>query len=125
MFPVGQESLMNDQGKVNAQITDALAVVKQATMSDDMVRINGAGKAYQSVAQSMAIAIQDATDNLRNVGQISNTAQGVAIAKLLETKNAAYGKILEYAQRMNDDAAETFKTIGINAADILKGFPSD
>ena len=116
---------MSDQGRVNPQIVDALTVVKQNTLSGDVVRVNGAGKAYQSVAQSMAIAIQDATDNLRNTGQISNTAQGVAMAKLLETKNAFYVQVLEYAQKMNDSAAETFKTIGINAADILKGFPSD
>lgn len=116
---------MNDASMVNPQVVDALAVAKQATMSSDVVRINGAGKAYQSVAQSMAIAIQDATDNLRNIGQISNTAQGVAMAKLLETKNAQYAKVLEYAQKMNDSAADTFKKIGINAADILKGFPSD
>lgn len=115
---------MSNQSSVNSQIVDALSVTKQATMSSEVVRINGAGKAYQSVSQSMAIAIQDATDNLRNIGQISNTAQGVAMAKLLETKDSSYAKILETAQKMNDAAAETFKTIGINAADILKGFPS-
>lgn len=116
---------MSNSSSVNPQIVDALSVTKQATMTSEVVRINGAGKAYQSIAQSMAIAIQDATDNLRNIGQISNTAQGVAIAKLLETKDATYGQILEYAQKMNDAAAETFKTIGVNAADILKGFPTE
>lgn len=116
---------MSDPSKVNAQVNDALSVISQAAMSPDVVRISGAGKAYQSVSQSMAIAIQDATDNLRNAGTISTTAQGVAMAKLLETKNAFYSQVLEQAQKMFDEAAETFRKIGTNAADVLKGFPSE
>ncbi|MGD9159781.1 MAG: hypothetical protein PVG39_15305 [Desulfobacteraceae bacterium] len=115
---------MGDPEKVNAQVVDSLSVASQATMKPDIVRIEGAGKAYQSVAQSMAIAIQDATDNLRNLNTISTTAQGVAMAKYLETKESDYGQIIEQAQKMSTEAAETFRLIGTNAADVLKGFPS-
>ncbi len=115
---------MSDPSKVNSQITDTLETVQQVTMTPGVVKIEGAGKAYQAVAQSMAIAIQDASDNLRNLATISSTAQGVAMAKLLETEDSEYGKILENAQGMYSKAADTFKTVGINAADVLKGFPS-
>ena len=40
-------------------------------------------KALQSVAQSVALAIQDATDNLRNVNTIGTTAIGAAMSQLL------------------------------------------
>jgi hypothetical protein len=41
------------------------------------------GKVYQSVAQSAAIAIQDAADALRNLTTIEATAAGVAMAEML------------------------------------------
>ncbi len=88
------------------------------------VREEGAGKAYQSVAQSTAIAVQDATDNLRNINTISSTAMGVAMAQFLATGDPQYAKAIELAQAMSVSAASTFKTIGVNAADVLKGYPS-
>lgn len=114
---------MGDPSKVNPQVVDALEVVGKNTLQLDLVRVEGAGKAYQSVAQSMAIAIQDATDNLRNLNTISTTAQGVAIAKYLETKETTYATILECAQKMSTSAADNFQRIGKNAADILLSFP--
>lgn len=88
------------------------------------VRQEGAGKAYQSVAQSTAIAIQDATDNLRNLNTISTTAQGVAMAQFLATGESKYAKALELAQSMSTQAANNFLLVGTNAADVLKGYPS-
>ena len=89
-----------------------------------VVQEEGAGKAYQSVAQSTAIAIQDATDNLRNLNTISATAIGVALAQYIETGDAKYEEAIEYAQKISNTAAQNFMTVGANAADVLKGFPS-
>ncbi len=116
---------MSEPTTVNAQVVDSLSVTKDATLTPEIVRIEGAGKAYQSVAQSMAIAAQDATDYLRNVNTISTTAQGVAMAQLLETKDSFYAEALAKAQEMAAQAADVFKTVGTNASDVLKGFPSD
>ncbi len=113
---------MSDPANVNVQVVDSLGVVKQATLTPEIVQISGSGKAYQSIAQSMAIAVQDATDNLRNVSTISTTAQGVAISKLLETKDSFYSQVLEKAQDMMAQANNAFKTTGSDAADILKSF---
>ena len=93
-------------------------------ISPQVIREEGAGKAYQSVAQSTAIAIQDATDNLRNLSTISATAQGVSMAQFLETGDSKYIQAMQYAQQMSAEAANTFKIIGTNAADVLKGYPS-
>ncbi|HAA15717.1 MAG TPA: hypothetical protein DCE41_30015 [Cytophagales bacterium] len=93
-------------------------------ISPKYIREEGAGKAYQSVAQSMAIAVQDAADNLRNMQTISSTSQGVAMAKFLETMDPAYLMAIEYANKMAANAAQNFQTIGTNAADVLTGFPS-
>jgi len=89
-----------------------------------VIRQEGAGKAYQSVAQSTAIAVQDATDNLRNINTISATAMGVSMAQFLETGDSKYAQAIELAQKMATQAAGNFMLIGTNAADVLKGFPS-
>jgi len=89
-----------------------------------VIRSEGAGKAYQSVAQSTAIAIQDAADNMRNINTISATALGVSIAQFIETGDSKYAQAIELAQKMSLDAANTFKVVGSNSADVIKGYPS-
>lgn len=83
------------------------------------------GMAVQSVAQSMAIAIQDATDMLRNVSTIATTAMGVAAAKWIETPEMVlYKQIIDTAQGLIQTAAGDFLTIGQNAATVLSAFPA-
>ncbi|CAN2040119.1 hypothetical protein GMMP15_1550010 [Candidatus Magnetomoraceae bacterium gMMP-15] len=97
----------------------------QVVISPQMVRIEGAGKAYQTVSQSMAIAVQDATDNLRNINTIATTAIGVAISQLLATGDQKYAEIIEIAEKVALKSADTFKTVGNNAGEVLKTFPSE
>lgn len=67
---------MSEVTTVNAQVTSTLETLKNTTLSGDIIKLSGAGKAYQSVSQSSAIAVQDATDNLRNVNTMATTAMG-------------------------------------------------
>lgn len=69
---------------VNTQILDAITET-HATLSPNLVRESGAGQAYQFVAQSTAMAVQDAVDYLRNVSMITSTAIGVASARMIKT----------------------------------------
>lgn len=79
-------------------------------------------KAQQSVAQSAAIAVQDATDNLRNLSTISTTAIGVALAQLLATGDSKYADVIKEAQKVLTEGVETFEKVGENAAKILSEF---
>ncbi len=115
---------MADNSKVNAQIIDTINQVQLATMSPQVVLTSGAGKAYQSVAQSSAIAVQDATDALRNISTIMTTAVGVAMAQLLATGNKQYAQVIEQAQDVMESATEDYGKIGVAAATVLKSFPS-
>lgn len=108
----------------NAQSMAALNALNSVVLDDSIVRGEGAGKAYQVVAQATAIAVQDATDNLRNTSMVLNTALGVAMAQLLATGDPKYAQVAELATKLNGNAAETFGTVGSQAADVLKGFPS-
>ena len=117
--------------KVNAQVIDVINQVQLATMSPQVVLTSGAGKAYQSVAQSTAIAVQDATDALRNVSTIATTAVGVAMAQYLATGEAVakeagtrYDTALSKAQELMQGATDDFARIGSAAGLVLKNFPA-
>lgn len=105
-------------------IQTALDATHAATMAPDVVRTSGAGKAYQSVAQSTAIAVQDAADYLRNVSTMSTTAMGVAMAQLLATGDPQYAQAIDTANKMMTDATANFSAIGKAAGEILNKFPS-
>lgn len=112
-----------DPTTVNDQIVDAVRTLDHARLSPDVVRLSGAGKAYQSVAQSTALAVQDATDTLRNLSTLGMTAMGVAMSQWLATGDPVYRDAMREANAILSGAAERFRTVGQNAAAVLSGFP--
>lgn len=110
--------------KTNNQIIDSLVAVRNASLTQGVITSGGAGKAYHSVAQSTAIAVQDAANYLRNLSTLSSTAVGVAMSQLLATGDTEkYAPVIQAAQSLVASGAATFKTIGFNAADVLNHFP--
>jgi hypothetical protein len=95
-----------------------------AMLSPSQVAAVGAGNAYQSVAQSAAIAIQDATENLRNLSSIGSTAIGVAMAQYLSTGKPEFKDAIERAQAIVSQATADFRSIGEHAAFIVNSFPT-
>lgn len=79
-------------------------------------------KAQQSVAQSSAIAVQDASDHLRNISTISSTAIGVALAQLLATGDPKYADVITQAQNALTSASEHFADVGEKSTKVLQGF---
>lgn len=112
-----------DSAVVNPQVIDIINQAQLATMDPQVVLTSGAGKAYQSVAQSTAIAIQDATDALRNISTIATTATGMVVAQMLvgEDQNSS---LLTDIQSIMTNATQDYAAIGQAAAQILKEFPS-
>lgn len=115
---------MADPTQVNAQIIETINQSQLATLSPSTVKTSGAGKAYQSVAQTTAIAVQDASDNLRNLSTMSTTALGVAMSQLLSTGETSSLVAITIAQGIVKSATEDFKKIGTAAGEILRSFPS-
>jgi len=84
---------------------------------------HSASIAVQSVAQSMAIAVQDSADMLRNISTIETTAIGAATAKwLAEPANVAYKEVIETSQQQIEKAAQTFAQVGAITAKVLKSY---
>jgi len=116
---------MTDITNVNPQILQAIEAAQQASMTGTVITHAGAGKAYQSVAQSTAIAIQDATDTLRNFSTIGTTAAGVAVAQMVATGDTAtFTAVMAQIDMMLKDSTHNYKEVGKNASDILSSFPS-
>lgn len=84
------------------------------------------GLAVQSVAQSAAMAVQDAANLFRNLSTIETTAIGAATAKWIETpENVAYLLIIEESQRVLQNAAALIETVGKSASAALQAFAGD
>ncbi len=116
---------MSDIVNVNPQVVNSIQAAQQATLTGDVISHSGAGKAYQSVAQSTAIAVQDATDQLRNFGTIGTTAAGVAVAQMLATGDVeTYKPIIAEINTMLTNSATNFQTVGKYASEVLNEFPT-
>jgi len=114
---------MADTG-VNVQVLDLIRFNRESVTSPEATWESGSGKAFQYVAQATAMAIQDATDNLRNIGTISTTAIGVAMAQMMNSGDLqTWGPVIRTAQALATNSAVDFQKIGESAATILKSYP--
>jgi hypothetical protein len=110
-------------GVVNPKVVDIITQAQAATiLNPKILTASGNGKAYQSVAQSAAIAIQDATDALRNISTIATTASGVAIAQALAEKPNP--EALQEIQKMMTTAIQDYSAIAKATVAMLESFPS-
>jgi len=68
--------------------------------------------ASQSIAQSSAMALSDATDNLRNISSISTTAIGVALSRFIESGDMRNLEAIDQANKVVKNSIDSFKVIG-------------
>lgn len=115
--------MTENNGSIALQL-DSVQRTQGATMVPDILFRSGAGKAFQFVAQSAAMAVQDATDNLRNMSIISSTAIGVAMSQLMNSGDVkTWGPVIAAAQEIVEKSAQDFKVIGLIAAQVVSEFP--
>lgn len=80
---------------------------------------NAVSSAEQSIAQSTALALADATDNLRNLNTLSTTAIGVALSQYIETLDPKFADVIKEAQSVVSRGAENFSVVGEKIAIVL------
>jgi hypothetical protein len=115
---------MSDLSTLNAQLLDSIKQVRSAVSYPDVTIETGSGKAFNFVAQAAAMAVQDATDNLRNISTMSTTAIGVAMTQLVSSGDVqTWGPVVQVAQTLVRNCAVDFQTIGTQAAEVLRSFP--
>jgi Killing trait len=109
---------------VDAVIADAINQIQLAVMSPQSVRTSGAGKAYQLVAHSAALAVQDAANALSGMSTIAATASGVALTRFLTTGDPKYLAGVAAAVDMVKLATDDFARVSAAASAAVNGFPS-
>jgi hypothetical protein len=114
-----------DAVQVNSQILDAVRQTRSAVRIDsgDTSKVVDAGVGYQKASQAAALAVQDATDYLRNVMTIASTAEGMALKLMLETKDPFYSTVLTEAQSAVSAAAANLEVVGKSATAVATSFP--
>ncbi|PXA91128.1 hypothetical protein DMC25_02600 [Caulobacter sp. D4A] len=95
----------------------------QRLMNVDTSSLTGVGKAHHMVAQSAAIAVQDAEDGLRNLSLLAGTAAGVAMSEMLAAGDPRNAAVLDATQQMKASAADAFDRITTVAANAVETFP--
>ena len=109
---------------LNAQLVDSMKQVRAAVSYPEITVDTGTGKAFNFVAQAAAMAVQDATDNLRNISIMSTTAIGVAMTQLVSSGDIrTWEPVVQIAQTLVRNCAVDFQTIGTQAAKVLGSFP--
>jgi hypothetical protein len=76
--------------------------------------------ASQSIAQSSAMALSDATDNLRNISSISTTAIGVALSRFIESGDMRNLEAIDQANKVVKNSIDSFKVIGDQVKNTIK-----
>jgi hypothetical protein len=92
-------------------------------MNASAVQLAAAGRAYQIVAQASAIAVQDATDFLRNVGTMSATAAGIGLAQVIAGEETKGTNTITAAQTVMTNAVQIFGQIGQAATKVATEYP--
>jgi hypothetical protein len=112
-------------GSVDAEVIDAINQAMQAAMQPQILQASATGKAYQMVAQSCALAVQDAVDSLRNVNMLADAAAAAALSQYVASGDDSYQRVLEATMKMRTQALEIYGAATAAAAAALKDFPSD
>src|ERR1043165_3652700 len=119
------DPLLYAVNQVSAQVTGASTAVPPEDFNGDpgLPTQQGNNLVAQSVAQSMAIAVQDTVDLMRNISAIETTAIGAATAKWIEQpENVFYPTIIASSTATLNTIAALLKTVGENTASVLQQY---
>ncbi|NEO78752.1 hypothetical protein [Moorena sp. SIO4G3] len=114
---------MSKAGIVKANI----GLINKTNLNSKTIRKEGAGKAYQSVSQSMAMVVQDAANYEGNLFSLSQAAIAVSIEKIVQNPEMnipKYSPVIGLSQDIVNTGAKTVFKVARKAGRILEDFPS-
>jgi hypothetical protein len=118
-----------DTSALNQQIVQAVDKTNSVMISS--AQAEGAGIAYQKVAQAAAFSVQDATDYLRNIMAMGGATQGVCLEKMIIAAESGdpkgsipkYKEVVSAAQQVITFAESVFSDVGEDAGVVAGEFP--
>ncbi len=112
---------MADNTHENNPVANAINSISTANLSTEAIHQSTAGKAYSAMALSSAIAVQDATNHLRNIETLTTSATAAALSKAIDNGNTeALSTTLAEIQTLLINSQNNFKIVAADAREILK-----
>ena len=118
------EKIVGAVSDVNRYVVGPGQVLPEGTSVAQQV---GRGMAYDLVAQSTAIAIQDAADHMRNVAMITQAALAAVTTKMMERPDEAsskWGSVVKELQGIAEAGVSHFQKVGEQASKVAQEYPA-
>lgn len=102
--------------------TSSVDYINKTVTGSAVVNVNATGQAYQGVANSMALAVENASSNLLNLSTIIQAGIAKALEEYVKTKDPVWNKVIQDLQTTQNTQAATLKTVGMDAGVVMALF---
>lgn len=111
-------------GEETTPYSDASVDYINKTVTDQSaVSMNAAGQAYQSVANSMALAVENSSTTFLNFSTIAGAALAKATENyMLEPTPTPWPDVIKNLQEAIAKQADIIKTVGTNTNEVMKSY---
>ena len=104
--------------------TSSVDYINRAVTDTSVVNMNATGQAYQGVANSMALAVENTSSNLANFSTMIQAGLAKALEQYMATKDPIWADIIKNLQGFLGAQALTLKTVGLDAGAVMAVFGS-
>lgn len=105
-------------------IDPSVDYINQTVTNASVVNMNATGQAYQGVANSMALAVENTSSNLANFSTIVQAGMAKALEEYMVTQSETWVTVIAELQALLLTQASTLKTVGQDAGTVMAVFGS-
>jgi Killing trait len=103
---------------------ESVSFINGTVLSPTTIQAESMGKAVQAMSHSLALALQDATDNQRNFEAVNSAALTKATQELIATKDVAtWSPIITALQTAQATQEANFAKLSTDIEGLLKNLP--
>lgn len=121
--PSMQSASNPSAGENTTPYTDSSVDYINTTVTDQsVVSMNAAGQAYQSVANSMALAVENSSTTFLNFSTIAAAALAKATENYMLDPAPPWPDVIKTLQDAITTQADIIKTVGTNTSGVMKSY---
>lgn len=122
--PAGSKAADRPQPPIPPDLAEAINLMQAATLIPQVLTASGNGKAYQLVAQSVALTIVDAGDLMRAAATLAVFVKAMALTKYAITGEPKYAEAAAAGKAMLTEAIEDYRAMCNVAIEAANACPS-
>jgi hypothetical protein len=108
----------------NPSFDESVSFINGEVLNPATIQAESIGKACQAMSHSLALALQDATDNQRNFEAVNTAALTKATQELIATKDVAtWSPIITALQTAQATQEANFTKLSTDIEGLLKNLP--